>query len=31
MRTEIDVFLAADGPKVFSKVQQELVRIPAVT
>ncbi len=27
VRTEIDVFLAADGPKVFSKIQTELVRI----
>ncbi len=27
VRTEIDVFLADDGPKVFSKIQQELVRI----
>jgi Xaa-Pro aminopeptidase len=27
VRTEIDVFLADDGPKVFSKVQAELVRI----
>jgi len=27
VRTEIDVFLAPDGPKVFSKIQQELVRI----
>ena len=26
MRSEIDVFLAADGPKVFSKIQRELVR-----
>ena len=28
VRTEIDVFLSAEGPKVFSKVQQELVHIP---
>jgi Xaa-Pro aminopeptidase len=27
VRTEIDVFLSAEGPKVFSKVQQELVHI----
>ena len=27
VRTEIDVFLSAEGPKVFGKVQQELVRI----
>jgi Xaa-Pro aminopeptidase len=27
VRTEIDVFLAGDGPKVFSKIQQELVRV----
>lgn len=27
VRTEIDVFLAEDGPKVFSKIQKELVRI----
>ncbi|HEY6100810.1 MAG TPA: Xaa-Pro peptidase family protein [Anaeromyxobacter sp.] len=27
VRTEIDVFLADDGPRVFSKVQQEIVRI----
>jgi Xaa-Pro aminopeptidase len=27
VRTEIDVFLAADGPQVYSKIQQELVRI----
>ena len=27
VRSEIDVFLAADGPKVFGPVQQELVRI----
>jgi Xaa-Pro aminopeptidase len=27
VRTEIDVFLADDGPKVFSKIQRELVRI----
>jgi len=27
VRSEIDVFLAADGPKVFSKIQKELVRI----
>jgi Xaa-Pro aminopeptidase len=27
VRLEIDVFLAADGPKVFSKIQRELVRI----
>ena len=27
VRTEIDVFLADDGPKVFSKIQQEIVRI----
>ena len=27
VRTEIDVFLSAEGPRVFSKVQQELVRI----
>ena len=25
VRLEIDVFLAADGPKVFSKIQRELV------
>lgn len=28
VRTEIDVFLADDGPKVFGKIQRELVRIP---
>ncbi len=28
VRTEIDVVLTAEGPRVFSKVQQELVRIP---
>ncbi len=28
VRTEIDVFLAADGPKVFGRVQRELVHIP---
>jgi len=27
VRTEIDVFLSADGPKVFGKVQRELVHI----
>jgi Xaa-Pro aminopeptidase len=27
VRSEIDVFLAADGPKVFSKIQRELVRM----
>lgn len=27
VRTEIDVFLSEDGPKVFSKIQRELVRI----
>lgn len=27
VRTEIDVFLSAEGPKVFSKIQRELVRI----
>jgi Xaa-Pro aminopeptidase len=27
VRLEIDVFLADDGPKVFSKIQRELVRI----
>jgi Xaa-Pro aminopeptidase len=27
VRTEIDVVLTADGPQVFSKIQQELVRI----
>jgi len=27
VRTEIDVFLAADGPKVFGPIQRELVRI----
>jgi Xaa-Pro aminopeptidase len=27
VRTEIDVVLTAEGPKVFSKVQQEIVRI----
>jgi Xaa-Pro aminopeptidase len=27
VRTEIDVFLADDGPKVFSRIQQEIVRI----
>ncbi len=27
VRTEIDVFLAEDGPKVFSKIQREVVRI----
>ena len=25
VRTEIDVFLAADGPKVFSPIQREIV------
>jgi Xaa-Pro aminopeptidase len=29
VRTEIDVFLAADGPKVFAPIQQELVRVGA--
>jgi len=28
VRTEIDVVLRPDGPQVYSKVQQELVRIP---
>ncbi len=28
VRTEIDVVLLADGPRVFSRIQQELVRIP---
>jgi Xaa-Pro aminopeptidase len=28
VRSEIDVVLTPDGPQVFSKVQQELVRIP---
>ena len=28
VRTEIDVVLAPEGPKVYSKIQQELVRIP---
>jgi Xaa-Pro aminopeptidase len=27
VRSEIDVFLAADGPKVFGKIQRELVRM----
>jgi Xaa-Pro aminopeptidase len=27
VRTEIDVFMGADGPQVFSKIQRELVRI----
>ncbi len=27
VRSEIDVFMAADGPKVFGKIQRELVRI----
>lgn len=27
VRTEIDVFLADDGPKVFSRIQQDIVRI----
>ena len=27
VRSEIDVFLAEDGPKVFSKIQRELVRV----
>ena len=27
VRSEIDVFLAEDGPKVFSKIQRELVRL----
>jgi Xaa-Pro aminopeptidase len=27
VRLEIDVFLAADGPKVFSKIQREIVRV----
>jgi Xaa-Pro aminopeptidase len=27
VRTEIDVFLADDGPKVFSKIQREIVRV----
>jgi Xaa-Pro aminopeptidase len=27
VRTEIDVFLAGDGPKVFSKIQKDIVRI----
>ena len=27
VRTEIDVFLADDGPKVFSRIQTEIVRI----
>ena len=28
VRTEIDVALTADGPQVYSKIQQEIVRIP---
>jgi Xaa-Pro aminopeptidase len=28
VRTEIDCVLTAEGPQVFSKVQQEIVRIP---
>ena len=28
VRTEIDVVLTAEGPQVYSKVQQEIVRIP---
>jgi Xaa-Pro aminopeptidase len=28
VRLEIDVVLTGDGPQVFSKVQQEIVRIP---
>jgi hypothetical protein len=28
VRTEIDVVLTAAGPQVFSKIQQEIVRIP---
>jgi Xaa-Pro aminopeptidase len=28
VRTEIDVVMRADGPQVYSKIQQELVRIP---
>ncbi len=28
VRTEIDVVLTAEGPQVFSKIQQEIVRIP---
>ena len=32
VRAEIDVFLGEDGPKVFSMIQQEMVRIrPPVT
>ena len=27
VRTEIDVFLAADGPKVFAPIQREIVRV----
>ena len=27
VRTEIDVFLADDGPRVFSKIQREIVKI----
>jgi Xaa-Pro aminopeptidase len=27
VRLELDVFLADDGPKVFSKIQRELVRV----
>jgi hypothetical protein len=27
VRSEIDVVLTAEGPQVYSKVQQELVRI----
>ncbi len=27
VRTEIDVFLADDGPQVFSKIQADIVRI----
>ena len=27
VRTEIDVVLRPDGPQVYSKIQQELVRI----
>lgn len=27
VRSELDVFLSADGPKVFSKIQRELVRV----
>ncbi len=29
VRTEIDVVLRPDGPQVYSRIQQELVRIPA--